>query len=218
MQTYKLFADQYEGNATPDFISYAKAGHCLYAHKATEGTRHVDARHVQRTQRAHQEGLTVMHYHFCRPDQHDPHAEAAHFWRAVKPVLETGDWIALDFEKEGSIPRDLYTPDYIEALYNGIVRLSGEQARVYGSTSFLQECTRRRWLRRRARWQAQWGSRPGWAPWGTPWWAWQRTDGQQGPDPHSLAGIGPCDISELNRWTAAALRLRTWRRRRRIKD
>src|SRR5262245_33416689 len=47
---------------------------------------------------------------------------------------------------------------------------------------------RRLWLR-------QYGSTPSWQKsWDEPW-LWQFTDGVYGPSPHSIDGVGPCDIN-----------------------
>lgn len=215
MANFRLFADQYEGNDEPNLAAYAHAGHCLYAHKATEGARHTDTAHERRVRRAHEQGLTVLHYHFVRPDEHNPVGEVHRFWGAVTPVITRGDFVAFDYEKEAELPIDLYTPAYLEGLWNTFHALSRESAGVYGSSDFLAERTHAEWLRHRARWEANYSQRPGAGPWGKRPWAWQGSDGQEGPLPHSLEGIGACDVSELNLRTAATLRVRTaWRRRR----
>jgi len=217
MNNYKYFADQYEGNGDPDLAAYAHAGHCLYAHKATEGALHIDRRHAARAMWAHESGLTVMHYHYCRPDEHYPRGERALFWSQVEPVFKSGDILALDFERGAVNDRGLTDTTYIERFWNDLHGTTGHSAVVYGSTSFLEDNARIGWLRWRRRWQAQYGSEPGRAPWGTAKWAWQLTDGQSGPLPHALTGIGRCDVSLLNPWTALALRARTARRRRTVK-
>lgn len=215
MRNLRLFADQYEGNSEPNLATYARAGHTLYAHKATEGVAHVDRAHMRRARLAHAQGLTVMHYHFCRPDQHDPLREVKQFWNVSKLCWQPGDFLALDFEPEEGHDPSHWTAAYLEGLWDNLYAVSKEGARVYGSTSFLSERTREVWLRRRATWAAQYGTNPAAGSWGRHWWAWQFTDGQAGPEPHALEGIGACDVSMLNIVTATSLAVRTWRRRRR---
>lgn len=216
MHPSRLFADQYEGNNDPNLAAYAHAGHCLYAHKATEGVFHADQRHAQRSTWAGQSGLTVMHYHFCRPDEGSPAKEAAWFWERVQHSFAPGDMLALDFERAMPHHASVVSADYIQQLYNETVLASGLHPRVYGSTSFLETYVRRSWLRFKPRWQAAYGPPPRRAPWGTAEWAWQFTDGEQGPVPHVIDGIGRSDISILNPRTALVLRARTARRRRAI--
>lgn len=215
MNPRRLFADQYEGNPDPDLEFYAHYGHRLYAHKASEGGLHIDAAHARRVRQAHDLGLTAMHYHFCRPDQGDLTREARYFWLVVKPTWRPGDMLALDYEilKGGASMAEAQR--YIERLWAEVRRISGHTSRVYGSTSFLEVNVAVPWLRFKPRWQAAYGPQPGRMPWGTAYWAWQRSDGAQGPSPHKLAGIPAGDISLLNARTALVLDLRFRSRRRR---
>jgi len=213
MQNFRLFADQYEGNPEPNLAEYAHAGHVFYAHKATEGVAHVDAAHIRRARHAHEQGLTVMHYHFCRPDQRDPVREMRQFWNVSRLSWLPGDFVALDFEPESGHDANLWTPGYLESVWDHLHATTTEGARVYGSTSFLAGHAREVWLRKRPVWAAQYGNDPGSGSWGRHWWAWQRSDGAVGPEPHTLAGIGVCDVSQLNMVTALALAVRARRRR-----
>jgi GH25 family lysozyme M1 (1,4-beta-N-acetylmuramidase) len=215
MQARRLFADQYELNTESNLSMYADAGHVLYACKATEGAHHYDVAHAERARRAHKQGLTVMHYHYCRPDQDDILAEVKLFQRIVERAWQAGDIVALDFESAVKDRGVTVDQDYIERMWTNVKAIMGHTARVYGSTSFLETYVRRGWLKRKPRWQAQYGDQPGTAPWGTHWWAWQQSDGLTGPAPHELPGMGECDVSLLNPTTALRLSVRTaWRRRR----
>jgi lysozyme len=44
-------------------------------------------------------------------------------------------------------------------------------------------------------WLCQYGSTPGLPDCWDDYWLWQYTDGQVGPTPHTIDGIGPCDIN-----------------------
>lgn len=215
-QSWRYFADQYEGNADPDLELYAHYGHTLYAHKATEGLHHIDTKHAERTRRAHEQGLCVLHYHFCRPDQGQlSEAEAVAFWRVVKPVWQPGDRLALDCETEGGRPwagGPKYVPNIAASLHRG----AGVFPWTYGSTFFLETAIPRSFLNGNPRWQAAYGPKPGMSPWRKPWVAWQFTDGQIGPRPHAVAGIGECDVSMLALRQAIALRVTVARRRRHL--
>lgn len=213
MRNLRLFADQYEGNSEPNLAAYAHAGHCLYAHKATEGVGHIDHAHNRRAHRAHEQGLTVLHYHFCRPDQHDPQREVGRFWIQCQGAWMPGDFVGFDFEPEPPIDSSAWTLGYLETLWNDLHGRTGEGARVYGSTDFLTERVRVPWLRRRPRWEANYSERPGLGPWRRPWWAWQGNDGEHDQLPRSLEGIGTCDVSVLNLRSALTLAVRTHRRR-----
>ena len=208
LRSYRYFADQYEGNVEPDLDLYAHYGHTLYAHKASEGCYHIDRAHARRVRKAHSLGLSVLHYHFARPDEGGPAArEAGIFWSVVKPLWRPGDRLALDLEARPGARWEA-ARGYPELLWNAVHRTSGQNPLIYGSTSFLTGEVPRALLRKHARWEAAYGPMPGRGPWRRHWWAWQQTDGIVGPKPHACAGIGDCDVSLLYLPVAVAIRAR----------
>jgi GH25 family lysozyme M1 (1,4-beta-N-acetylmuramidase) len=216
MKPYRYFADQYERNPDPDLELYAHYGHVLYAHKASEGRYHVDRCHWRRTRHAHELGLTVLHYHYCRPDQRSVPQEAVVFWDEARLTFQPGDYLALDFEQLALGMTPIEAAGYIANLAFELAQLSKHDPLVYGSTSFLTANVGRGLLVARRRWEAAYGPKPGWGVWRRPWWAWQASDGVYGPQPHRLAGIPAGDVSVLNQRTALVLNLRFSRRRRRV--
>lgn len=211
----RYFADQYEGDGEPDLEMYAHYGHVLYAHKATEGVAHIDSRWVERVRTAHSLGLTVLHYHFwdSTPDWSD-RQQMDHFWNTTIHHFEPGDCLAIDFERAraGGV---FATGRAIMDTWDALERLTAEPKSYYGSSSYLAENTSGRWRRRKRRWEAAYGPMPSRLALGWPWWAWQLSDGVQGPEPHRLAGIPSGDVSMLNLRSAVFLAARTARRRRR---
>ena len=210
---YKYFADTYNGTEHVDLAQYAQAGHSLLGVKASEGMAFVDAWHALRSRAAHAHGLTVLHYHFARPDEgNSPLTEAAFFTRVVKPLWVPGDYVCLDMER-GVHGLSFDDVVWVEHFCRMVKRWLGATPIVYANESTLNGVLldlrvpgERRWVARydsAERAHIRRGSR----------WAEQFTDGSLGRAPRSAAGIGPCDMSELNRVTAVALRLRTLRRR-----
>jgi GH25 family lysozyme M1 (1,4-beta-N-acetylmuramidase) len=214
MRPFRYFADQYEGNGAPDLAAYANAGHVLYAHKCTEGNVHVDGTYEQRAELAHRQGLTVVLYHYCRPDLGvASNTEASFFWSHARSAFVKGDALALDFELSTSLGPS-YGARYIAALWDALTLVSRRPIIIYGSTDFLAEQTLPRWLRHKRYWQAQYASSVNQLATAGPRWAWQFTDGTVGPEPRTLAGIPNGDISQLNLRSALLLRSRFRRRRR----
>lgn len=204
MQPWRLMADQYELNAEPRLKEYRDAGHRRYMHKISEGLDHVDAACARRMRYWHELGGYGVFYHFARPDEGmRPKAEGRLFWSLVKPLWRPGDRLVIDCEPR---PSDRWeAPDwYIEELWSTVANRAPVNPAVYGSTSFLKEFTHARWLARRRRHEAAYGPAPSLRPWGTPRWAWQFTNSVLGPEPHSLPGVGECDISLLNMGLALA--------------
>lgn len=215
MRARRYMADQYEGNAEPDLELYAHYGHTIYAHKATEGVGHVDSRHKARAREAHRLGLTVVHYHFARPDEGQALWEARNFRGSLEVgVFQPGDYLAIDLERQAL---NMWAPtySYLVELYDAIVRETRHDPLIYANTDFLTNLGGGGWLGKRRIWQADYNLNRGKLPWRTPVWACQFTDGEQGARPHALAGIGECDVSLLRLDVALVLDARfRWRRRR----
>lgn len=195
---WRLMADQYEDNGEPNLAAYHLAGHRRYMHKVSEGVTHIDNKYADRIRRWHELGGYAVFYHFARPDQGPrPRAEGRFFVQLVRPLMRPGDRFVIDAEPwpggRWEAPKW-----YLEELWSTIAARVPVNPALYGSTSFLKEDVAVPWLRRRRRHEAAYGPTPSLLPWGTPRWAWQFTDGAAGPEPHSLPGIGECDISLLN--------------------
>ena len=92
------FADIYAGDAF-EAIAYRQAGHSMVALKATEGRTYTDESFLPRVQQARAAGLCVFAYHFARPSNNEPEAEADHFAQVVlKAGVKDRDRLVLDWE------------------------------------------------------------------------------------------------------------------------
>jgi lysozyme len=208
----RLFADVSNYNERFDAHAYVKGGHQLVMILATDGVVFTSPKYVDQANHAHEAGVAVWHYHFCRPEV-DPAAtgEASHFWTVVKPHYRPGDRLVLDVERrhpggaKGLI-------DYTHSLDGKLQKISGVHAVAYTYDSLLREVGHR-WQVSSGDWHvASYGSRPAPLGWGRRMVAWQYTDGLVGPEPHRFAGIGPCDGNRLAFWYARKLQ-RAARRR-----
>jgi lysozyme len=194
-----------------DFVAAAADGIVGVVHKATEGVGHVDPRYTQREPLARAAGLLWGAYHFGtgrRPGAEQADAFLATVGSAASTLL------VLDLEANPSGPSMS-----LEQARDFVVRVHAQTGRWPGlyAGSYLREqlgdapettltsC----WL-----WVAEYGPAPTRAPrqWAS-WTMWQYTDGRDGPAPHTVVGIGPCDrdrfngdLSALQRfWTGAGL-------------
>lgn len=182
--------------------------------KATEGRTYEDPTLVDRInltrEAAQKEGLLVGYYHFARPDNNSPSAEARHF---VKTVREAGGYLGPQrigllrrTELPGVLDYEVYHPEgkdqqWINAFVKEYKRLTGQTPIIYGghvlrerTNSNFGECPL---------WLAAYVSdlSPTLLPEG--WWKlgptfWQYTDGVLPPDPagpNECPGIGPCDMN-----------------------
>lgn len=198
------FADLSNNNAGPfDFRIYRqRGGHRLLGLKATEGLHFTDPTHTARAVAAHAQKLAVAHYHFAHPA--DPAAaQAEAFWAQVEPVHGRKDYCVIDIEiDQGLTPRQIVA--WVRDFRAAFRKVSGHDLVGYSGEAFLEwlgaDAGISRW------WVAAYGPRKPKVSFLRSIWAWQFTDGKDGPKPHETAGIGPSDVSTLN--TASALWLR----------
>lgn len=199
----RYFADISNNNTGHmNFEAYKKDGqHVLLGHKATEGTNFVDKFHRERCLRAHVAGCWVLHYHFARMGS-SAASQARFFWSQIKPFMEAKDFACLDFEQASLMGNTVRAgAQWIVEFDHEFKRVSGHSLIGYCGESLLKDLIRAgasvagdRW------WIAAYGNnKPSIG--GIKTWAWQFTDGDIGPQPHSFRGIGQSDGSILNRAT-----------------
>jgi lysozyme len=181
-------------NGDIDFGAVASAGILGIIQKATQGQSDIDPTYERNRANATNAGLLWGAYHFGTGENGISQAE--HFLSVV------GDFdnvlLALDFEENPDGPSmDL---DQARAFVTRVQARTGRFPGLYGG-SFLKELLGdssdpvlvQCWL-----WIAEYGPTPIIPPnWGT-WTFWQYTDGQQGPEPHTVDGAGPCDRDLFN--------------------
>lgn len=198
MKPTPYFADRSDNNPAPDFELYAQAGHILCALKATEGVDHVDPKHQQWSMQAHAAKVAVCHYHFCRPSiDTTVDAEAELFTKVLSGTLTQTGLIALDIEVEH--PDGIRaTNAYANAFSREILRAYRLLPIVYTGLSFLEAHGPDLLLSGQSVWVAAWGPTPVLPSWAKRLWAWQYTNGEIGPYPHAMAGMGVGDGSRLS--------------------
>lgn len=96
--------------------------------KATEGATYKDPCFDDFVKQAQQLGKPMGFYHFSRPDNgNDPTAEAANFYKAIKPYVRQGI-LALDWEAG-----DLSKTDWALKWLDEVKRLTGVKPMIYTS-------------------------------------------------------------------------------------
>jgi lysozyme len=180
-----------------DSIDFAKAkasGIVGVIQKATQGQSGVDKTYAANRKAALREGLLWGAYHFATGS--DGIKQAENFLTIAEPDDNT--LLVLDFEPNPTGP----SMDLSEA-HAFVTHVQQETGRYPGFYSghyikqllvgrvdpVLQNC--RFWL-------AQYGNTPVVPPTWPFWTMWQYTDGNAGPEPHSVPGIGDCDRDKFN--------------------
>ena len=181
-------------NANPDFQQAKAAGIVGVIHKATQGLNFTDSMYVTNRQKALDAGLLWGAYHFG--DGSDGTAQADFFLSVVNPGPDT--LLVLDFEPntQGPSMSLVGARAFVSEVNARVGRFPGlysgsliKQLLGNNHDPVLAQCFF---------WLAQYGSNavvP--ANWPT-WTLWQYTDGNVGPQPHSVSGIGNCDRDKFN--------------------
>ena len=163
-------------------------------HKATEGTTYVDPMYQTNQAQAAKNGLLWGAYHFGTAG--DGVAQAQHFLDVVKNFDNT--LLVLDFEPNPGGP-SMSLADaraFVTQVNETTGRWPGFYSGSYikqllgnGKDPVLAQC----WL-----WLPEYGPTPNVPANWTTWTMWQYTDGNVGPQPHSVNGIGNCDRDMFN--------------------
>lgn len=190
-----LVVDLSHWDPASDYTEVKRDGIVGVIYKATEGTGYTDPTYVSQQQAAKAAGLKWGAYHFATAASLQ--GQIDNFLRFASP--DPDELFCLDWEDYGDNTMSLsmvkkWIATVEEALHrpNECVLYSGNTAKEAlgnDADTFLGE--HRLWL-------CQYGSNPVWQrSWESPW-LWQFTDGIVGPEPHTINGIGPCDINSYD--------------------
>jgi lysozyme len=170
-------------------------------YKATEGQGYTDDTYADQQKAAKQAGLKWGAYHFADGSNVDGQVE--NFLRFACP--DPDELFALDWEDNpsGSGKMSLSSvKQWITKVEDALER-PGECV-IYGGNTIKEALSEPdEFLAERRLWLCQYGSTPSLPPGWETYWLWQYTDGQVGPSPHSVDGIGPCDINSYQGSTDA---------------
>lgn len=193
-----LFADISSNNRGLNAKSYRNAGHILVGIKATEGTNYTNPHHRPWCLNAGLNWISVVHYHFARPDLNsDPEQEAAHFLAVALPLAGWWDYLCVDIER--ATPAGWkHDPAWCHSFDGYVIAHSRFRSILYANRSTLELSDA--WLAsdRKRVWDADWSNAPDYAPPGYECVFRQTSDGTFGPEPHSLAGVGQCDVNRMS--------------------
>jgi lysozyme len=182
-------------NGNVDLTRAQAAGVVGVIHKATQGTTMVDNMYQQNRQKAQAAGLLWGAYHFGSLG--DGVAQADFF--LSKAIADGQTLLVLDYEPNGN---STMTLDQAKAFVTRVQQVTGRVPGFYSGSLIKQQLGGKPpdpLLSQCFLWLAQYGPAPTNIPatWPT-WTMWQYTDGNVGPQPHSVDGIGNCDRDQFN--------------------
>jgi lysozyme len=195
-----LVVDLSHWDPADDYQAVLNAGIVGVIYKATEGNGYTDDTYVEQQRAAKAVGLKWGAYHFAEGNNVD--AQVANFMNFACP--DPDELFCLDWEDYGS---STMSADSVKAWISQVeqqlnrpgecVIYSGNTAKelIDGNDDFFG--SRRLWV---AQYSSSYSVQQSWDDC----WLWQYTDGVNGPGPHTIDGIGPCDINSFD-GTAADL-------------
>jgi len=181
---------------TVSSISKVKSDNIVaLVHKATEGRSYRDKEHEKRRDLFKSAGFKWGAYHFS--SSANPILQVENFLQYAAP--QPDDLICLDYEASSSGTNMSYDQmvEFVELIHKEV----GRYPVVYGG-HLLREALRgvtESVLSNCPLWYARYAN----APYGIPriwrtWTLWQYTDGNIGPQPQKVRGIGNCDRDTFN--------------------
>jgi lysozyme len=176
-----------------DYGRVADDGILGVIYKATQGTGYIDDTYVSQQKAAKASGLLWGAYHFA--DGSDVTQQVANFMGFACP--DPDELFCLDWEDNpgGTKMSVSQVKQWVEQVEDALKRPN--QCVIYAGNTAKEALGSKvdPWFGSRRLWLCQYGSTPVvQASWKT-YWLWQFTDGVYGPSPHSVDGIGPCDIN-----------------------
>jgi len=173
-----------------DYDAVANAGivGCIY--KATEGQSYTDPTYVSQQRAAKDAGLMWGAYHFA--DASNVNGQIDNFMRFACP--DPDELFCLDWEDNGG---DTMSLANVKTWIWEVEKQLGREGQtvVYGGNTIKERGNGDPVLTSRRLWLCQYGSSAVLPEGYDKYWLWQYTDGVYGPSPHSIDGIGPCDIN-----------------------
>jgi len=177
-------------NATVDFAAAKADGIQGVIYKATQGATYTDPTYATRRNEANAQGLLWGAYHFGTAQ--DVPTQVAHFLQVA--AADANTLLVLDWEENSIASQGTMSLEQAKQFVQGVKDQTGQWPTLYGGSLIKQSVgAGDPILSQCPLWLAQYSNNPslpsGWSAYTL----WQYTDGVNGPDPHSVNGIGPCD-------------------------
>ena len=175
-----------------DFPKVARAGIVAIIAKATQGANWVDPAYAAFKRAAAPHKFLWGSYHFATGA--DVEAQVDHFLATSKP--NDNELLCLDFEENptGSSMTLKQAREFVRSFYERADRYPV----LYGGAWLKEQLNGKAddLLGKCPLWISQYGPKPVLPPGWRKYALWQYTDGEAGPEPQEVDGVGPCDHSQ----------------------
>lgn len=192
-----LFVDLSHWVMADDYGAVKRDGIIGVIYKATEGQTYTDDTYVGQQQAAKAVGLKWGSYHFA--DASNVHGQIDNYLRFAAP--DPDELFCLDWEDNPTGNGKMSLANAKTWITEVERQLGREEQCVIYSGNTAKEAlgdTVDPFFGARRLWLCQYGSTPSWQKSWDSYFGWQFTDGQYGPEPHEIDGIGPCDINSYD--------------------
>src|SRR5262245_13230638 len=172
-----------------DWKKVRQAGIWGVIYKATEGNDYQDDTYPDARRQVKEAGLLFGAYHFFRPG--NVGRQVDNFLNWAEPDSDL--LLVLDHEDEGCSVED------VKEFLRLVEAQTGQRPALYSGHVIKEQLGSRKdeYLGSTRLWMCQYGSDPEVPPCWDSMWLWQYTDGDVGPTPHAIPGIGNCDINSF---------------------
>ena len=189
-----LVVDLSHWDPADDYAAAKQAGIVAVIFKATEGQSYTDPTYTQQQKAAKAAGLLWGSYHFA--DASDVNGQINNYLRFAAP--DPHELFCLDWEDNPTGNGMMSVSNakaWIMAVENALDRPG--QCVIYSGNTAKEQlgASNDSFFGARRLWLAQYATTPSWQTSWDDYWLWQFTDGEYGPLPHSIPGIGNCDIN-----------------------
>jgi lysozyme len=193
MKINPLAVDLSHWDPAYDYAAVKRDGIVGVIYKATEGQSYTDDTYVGQQQAAKAVGLRWGSYHFA--DASSVGGQIDNYLRFAAP--DPDELFCLDWEDNPS-GNGMMSLANVKTWIKEIERALGREGQcvIYsGNTAKEQIDGVDPFMGARRLWHAQYGTTLTWQESWKTYWIWQFTDGEYGPEPHEVDGIGRCDIN-----------------------
>lgn len=200
---HPMVTDLSHWDPAKDYNAVREDGIVGVIYKATQGQSMTDDTYVDQQKAAKMAGLKWGAYHFA--DGSDVDGQVKNFMNFAAP--DPDELFCLDWEDnpDGTKMSVSQAKEWITKVETELGR-PGECV-IYGGNTIKEGLGNKAdpFFGSRRLWMCQYGSTPTvQVSWKT-YWLWQFTDGINGPNPHTIDGIGPCDINSYKSGDATKL-------------
>jgi lysozyme len=201
---FPMVIDLSHWDPADDYEAVKAEGIVGVIYKASEGQTYTDPTYVAQQRAAKAAGLKWGSYHFA--DASSVSGQIDNYLRFAAP--DPDELFCCDWEDNPTGNGRMSVAD-CKTWITEVERALGREGQcvIYSGNTAKEQLGDKvdTFFGSRRLWLAQYSSTPAWQKSWHGFWLWQFTDGEYGPTPHAIDGVGPCDVNSYNDGTPEQL-------------